>query len=112
MRAAGSQTQTLAMGDPPSRLEPHEIEFGSITDWSARVSSTEVSKSFLNQLVMDYLLIEGFKDAAECFAAESGTQRKIIVRDFSAFSPDQLRSGSRHRFDQREGDDSRLHCEW
>ena len=33
----------------------------------------EVSREFMNRLVMDYLVIEGHKEAAECFEAESGT---------------------------------------
>ena len=37
-------------------------------------SGTEkLSKAMLNQLIMDYLVIEGHKEAAECFQAESGT---------------------------------------
>lgn len=29
----------------------------------------------LNKVVMNYLVIEGYKDAAEAFAQESGTER-------------------------------------
>ena len=41
--------------------------------WATRLRSVHVSKATMNRLVMDYLVIEGHKEAAESFQAESGT---------------------------------------
>ena len=38
-----------------------------------RLAAVYVDSSMMNRLVMDYLVIEGHKEAAECFMAESGT---------------------------------------
>ncbi|KAH6580935.1 hypothetical protein BASA50_002096 [Batrachochytrium salamandrivorans] len=41
-------------------------------DWEKKLSDVQISKQDLNKLVMNYLIIEGYKDAAEKFSAESG----------------------------------------
>ncbi|KJE92238.1 hypothetical protein CAOG_03242 [Capsaspora owczarzaki ATCC 30864] len=41
-------------------------------EWQTMLDSVSVSKSSLNRLVMNYLVIEGYKDAAERFASECG----------------------------------------
>ncbi|KAL0076513.1 CTLH/CRA C-terminal to lish motif domain-containing protein [Phycomyces blakesleeanus] len=46
--------------------------FVSRSEWEQRLSKVKVNKQDLNQLVMNYLVIEGYKDAAEQFSAESG----------------------------------------
>jgi hypothetical protein len=33
-----------------------------------------VSRSYLDRLVMNYLIIEGYKEVAECFEKEAGTR--------------------------------------
>ncbi|KAK9897862.1 hypothetical protein P389DRAFT_169877 [Cystobasidium minutum MCA 4210] len=44
----------------------------SLADWQNRLNDVNVSKGDLNRLVMDYLVVEGYKEAAENFARESG----------------------------------------
>ena len=41
--------------------------------WSSRLGAVSLSKATMNRLVMDYLVVEGHKEAAERFQAESGT---------------------------------------
>ncbi|KAI8069744.1 CTLH/CRA C-terminal to lish motif domain-containing protein [Gilbertella persicaria] len=41
-------------------------------EWEQRLSKVKVNKQDLNQLVMNYLVVEGYKDAAEQFSTESG----------------------------------------
>ncbi|KAE8234702.1 hypothetical protein CF326_g248, partial [Tilletia indica] len=45
--------------------------------WEHRLNHINISKDDLNRLVMDYLVIEGYKDAAERFAAESGLSPQV-----------------------------------
>lgn len=46
-------------------------------DWQETLAGIHVDKDDLNRLVMDYLVIEGFKDAAQNFARESGLTPSI-----------------------------------
>ncbi|KAI7862081.1 CTLH/CRA C-terminal to lish motif domain-containing protein [Spinellus fusiger] len=41
-------------------------------EWEQRLSKVNIDKQDINRLVMNYLVIEGYKDAAEQFSAESG----------------------------------------
>ncbi|KAI8616883.1 CTLH/CRA C-terminal to lish motif domain-containing protein [Chytriomyces sp. MP71] len=41
-------------------------------EWEKRLAEVKLNKRDLNRLVMDYLVIEGYKDAVEKFAEESG----------------------------------------
>lgn len=41
-------------------------------EWEKKLDEVKISKTDLNKLVMNYLVIEGYKDAAERFAVESG----------------------------------------
>ena len=43
-------------------------------EFHARLAAMSVSKEAMNRLVMNYLVVEGHKEAAECFQAESGTK--------------------------------------
>jgi glucose-induced degradation protein 8 len=43
-------------------------------DWNKRLADAPVSKKQINELVMNYLVIEGYKDAAERFCEESGVE--------------------------------------
>ena len=52
-------------------------------DWAQRVNSCHVSKAMMNKLVMDFLVIEGHKEAAECFQAESGTTAGLDLETIS-----------------------------
>lgn len=49
--------------DPPSFTK---------AEWEAKLAAEEVDHPSLNKLVMDYLVIEGYKEAAEAFSQESG----------------------------------------
>ncbi|XP_022097849.1 glucose-induced degradation protein 8 homolog [Acanthaster planci] len=42
--------------------------------WLDKLQSLHITRSDMNKLIMDYLVTEGFKDAAEKFQQESGTQ--------------------------------------
>lgn len=42
-------------------------------EWSERLRSVSISKATMNALVMNYLIVEGHKEAAERFQQESGT---------------------------------------
>jgi len=41
-------------------------------EWDRRLHEVQISKQDLNRLIMDYLVIEGYKSAAEEFSQESG----------------------------------------
>lgn len=41
-------------------------------EWEKRLSNVSVSTEHMNELVMNYLVIEGYKDAAEAFCEEAG----------------------------------------
>lgn len=41
-------------------------------DWQGRIAEMQIDRDDLNRLVMDYLVIEGYKDSAQNFARESG----------------------------------------
>ncbi|KAI9320662.1 CTLH/CRA C-terminal to lish motif domain-containing protein [Dichotomocladium elegans] len=46
-------------------------------EWEQRLAKVKVDKQDLNRLVMNYLVIEGYKDAAEQFSLESGLEPTI-----------------------------------
>eukprot|EP01112_Ceratiomyxa_fruticulosa_P012462 TRINITY_DN3451_c0_g1_i1.p1 TRINITY_DN3451_c0_g1~~TRINITY_DN3451_c0_g1_i1.p1 ORF type:complete len:225 (+),score=51.30 TRINITY_DN3451_c0_g1_i1:95-769(+) len=45
----------------------------TLSEWEKKLAEVKISKEDLNKLVMNYLVIEGYKDAAEMFQKESGT---------------------------------------
>ncbi|KAJ2396559.1 hypothetical protein GGI05_001059 [Coemansia sp. RSA 2603] len=50
----------------------------SLDEWEGKMSEVPIAKSSdLNQLIMNYLIIEGYKDAAEKFSEESGLKTKV-----------------------------------
>jgi glucose-induced degradation protein 8 len=52
-------------------------------DWDRRLSDAPVSKAQMNSLVMNYLVIEGYKDAAESFRDEAGVDPGIDLASIS-----------------------------
>jgi hypothetical protein len=48
----------------------------SLEDWEKKIEKIKLDKSDLNKLVMNYLVVEGFKEAAENFREESNTSSK------------------------------------
>ncbi len=43
-------------------------------EWLSQLDEIQVSKYDLNRLVMNFFLVEGYKEAAECLARESRTE--------------------------------------
>ena len=43
------------------------------SQWNEALSCIEISRSEMNNLIMNYLVIEGYKDVAEEFSKDSGT---------------------------------------
>ena len=41
-------------------------------EWTARMAAVPARRRDLNRVVMNYLLVEGYRDAAEHFAREAG----------------------------------------
>ena len=51
-----------------SKFEAMETDQSSETsEWMARLESAPVGRTEMNSLVMDYLITEGYRDAAESF---------------------------------------------
>jgi len=46
-------------------------------DWLSRLESMQLKRSELNMLIMDYLVAEGFKEAAERFKIEAGIEMPL-----------------------------------
>lgn len=49
----------------------------STEKWETKLANVSVNKKDLNKLIMNYLVIEGYKDAAEKFSAESGLKPSV-----------------------------------
>ncbi|KAK5582650.1 hypothetical protein RB653_004235 [Dictyostelium firmibasis] len=49
----------------------------SPSDWDEKLAEVNISKSDLNKLVMNYLVIEGYQEAAAKFQEESNTQTTV-----------------------------------
>ncbi|KAJ2214241.1 hypothetical protein EV179_003143 [Coemansia sp. RSA 487] len=49
----------------------------SMEEWESKLAEVPIAKSDLNQLIMNYLIIEGYKDAAEKFSEESGLHSTV-----------------------------------
>ncbi|XP_033638826.1 glucose-induced degradation protein 8 homolog isoform X2 [Asterias rubens] len=51
--------------------------------WLDKLQSLHITRSDMNKLIMDYLVTEGFKEAAERFQDESGTQPATTLDSMS-----------------------------
>lgn len=51
--------------------------------WAARLASSRVPKDVLDALIMDYLVIQGYKSAAEAFASESSHPPPVDLSSIS-----------------------------
>ncbi|CAO1636695.1 unnamed protein product [Sympodiomycopsis kandeliae] len=49
----------------------------SQAEWELKLNEVAVSKDDMNRLIMDYLVIEGYKDAAQRFSVESGLSPQV-----------------------------------
>lgn len=46
-------------------------------EWRSQLAAVEVGRAELDRLVMNYLVVEGYKDVAERFAAEAGVEAEV-----------------------------------
>ncbi|XP_043189987.1 glucose-induced degradation protein 8-A homolog isoform X1 [Amphibalanus amphitrite] len=63
-----------------SRMSKHGGAEGSgisKEEWAGRLERLHVSRTDMNRLIMNYLVTEGFKDAAEKFSQESGVSAGV-----------------------------------
>mmetsp|Transcript_36045 Transcript_36045/g.32423 ORF Transcript_36045/g.32423 Transcript_36045/m.32423 type:complete len:120 (+) Transcript_36045:71-430(+) len=54
-------------------IESNGIESIPKKDWVEKLNQVKLAKKDLNSLIMNFFLIEGYRDAAENFKKESGT---------------------------------------
>lgn len=59
----------MQSGLPPTTVITKE-------QWESRMSQIQPSRDVLNKVVLNYLIVEGYKDAAVKFKKESGFQGK------------------------------------
>lgn len=52
-----------------------------LEQWEAKLAQVKVSKEDMNKLVMNFLVTEGYVEAAETFTKESGTEAGMDVSD-------------------------------
>nr|CAD7579206.1 unnamed protein product [Timema californicum] len=77
-RSAGTsiRIQRLPSSDPAmSYTEKHENI--SRADWMGRLEGLHIQRADMNKLIMNYLVTEGFKEAAEKFQQESGVEPSL-----------------------------------
>ncbi|KAL6046903.1 Glucose-induced degradation protein 8 [Balamuthia mandrillaris] len=65
---------SLTGGGASSSASNRQKQPFSLHEWNAKLKAIHVSKAEMNKLVMDYLVVEGYKDVAEKFQKESGTK--------------------------------------
>eukprot|EP01095_Lingulamoeba_sp_RSL-Kostka_P005157 TRINITY_DN164_c0_g2_i3.p1 TRINITY_DN164_c0_g2~~TRINITY_DN164_c0_g2_i3.p1 ORF type:complete len:222 (-),score=67.26 TRINITY_DN164_c0_g2_i3:463-1128(-) len=51
--------------------------------WEQKLNDVKISKQDLNKIVMNYLIVEGYKEAAEAFVEESNTEPNCDLDDIS-----------------------------
>lgn len=47
----------------------------TMVDWEKKLQNVKIRKEDMNKLIMNFLVTEGFVEAAEKFKMESGTER-------------------------------------
>ncbi|CAE6525100.1 unnamed protein product [Rhizoctonia solani] len=74
----------------PSRTAPAPKRTFDQAEWEAKLKEAQVSKDDLNRIVMDYLVTEGYKSAADEFCKEANMptpaglnriDKRIVIRD-------------------------------
>ncbi|KAL5635987.1 hypothetical protein ACGC1H_004706 [Rhizoctonia solani] len=74
----------------PSRTAPAPKRTFDQAEWEAKLKEAQVSKDDLNRIVMDYLVTEGYKAAADEFCKEANMptpaglnriDKRILIRD-------------------------------
>ncbi|XP_055711292.1 glucose-induced degradation protein 8 homolog isoform X1 [Phlebotomus papatasi] len=67
-----------------------ETSSTSLEEWMTRLNSYQIPQAEMNKMIMNYLVTEGFKEAAEKFQAEAGVEptvelnsldNRILIRD-------------------------------
>jgi len=48
-------------------------------EWEKKLNDVPIKKADMNKLVMNFLVTEGYVDAAEKFRQESGTERILLI---------------------------------
>lgn len=49
-------------------------------EWEKKLNDVKIRKEDMNKLVMNFLVTEGYVDAAEKFRMESGTERILMCQ--------------------------------
>jgi len=55
----------------------------SSEEWKKKLDEIKINKGDLNKLVMNYLVIEGYMEAAEKFQQESGTEPEVDLKSIA-----------------------------
>lgn len=53
----------------------------SIAEWFANMETVNVKRSQINQMIMEYLIREGYKGAAEKFKSEAGFESMALAEE-------------------------------
>ena len=59
------------------------MDDGKMSDWMSRLEALPLSRSDMNSLVMDYLVTEGYKDAAQQFMQDAGVNSTVNFETMS-----------------------------
>lgn len=51
-------------------------------EWERKLNNVKIRKEDMNKLVMNFLVTEGFVEAAEKFRKESGTERILFFSSY------------------------------
>ena len=76
-RAAAAAGAAAAAAAAAGAGNAHPASSVHATDWQRRMDRVGVSHQDLNRLVMNYLVVEGYKGAAELFLKESGERPTV-----------------------------------
>ena len=65
----------------------NEIKAKTISNdkWNEELSKLRVNRQEMNKIILNYLIIEGYKDAVEKFVKETGTEGNIDLVLFKTF---------------------------
>ncbi|QRW27219.1 STE/STE11 kinase [Rhizoctonia solani] len=92
-REPGRINSLSASTTPLTHLKPASKRTFDQAEWEAKLKEAQVSKDDLNRIVMDYLVTEGYKSAADEFCKEANMpapaglnriDKRIVIRDASA----------------------------
>lgn len=84
----------MASVEGVKKMQTAREEIISMEEWTANLKTAKVSKENLNRLVLNFLVIEGYKDTAEKFAKETKTSSGV---DLSSIEDRMVIRGAVHR---------------